>query len=206
MKMKLILLVASVGYCAMTQTPADGVPAWFYYWSQTSANGVPSGVKMVYSSTGSDGLSWYDYFNDTIIITPSALIERTTHPDSHKKGIDVFGWVTRHELKHRTQLRHFWPINWIAADDKDSDWLPDDIENDAKGKAYMPGRNYDPTKQKTFKDEWGLWGDTNAYVFDVEDICIRSQTDPYGWDIIWVTGSADHQDWSNPGKNSKNKN
>lgn len=68
----------------------------------------------------------------------------------------------------------------------------------------MPGRPYDPTKLTTYRDAFGYNGGGPEYwIKDQEDINMRSQTPPYNLDQLWVNGSANSIDWSNPGKNSK---
>ena len=66
----------------------------------------------------------------------------------------------------------------------------------------MPGWPYDPTKVATRLDTIGYG--TDPMINDVEDIAMRSQSLPgYPLDILWNNGSANDQDWANPGKNSK---
>lgn len=64
----------------------------------------------------------------------------------------------------------------------------------------MPGRPYDPTKAATYPDTIGYGEDP---LRDIEDICMRSQVSPYELDILWENGSANNEDWANPGKMSK---
>jgi hypothetical protein len=102
-----------------------------------------------------------------------------------------------HELKHHYQNVDFWPNEYDISNDFDQDGIPDDIEA-----TYMPGRPYDPFLYASYLDEIGYGVNP---IPDAEDICMRSQSYPYGLTILWVNGSADHLDWSNPGKQHKNQ-
>jgi len=165
-------------------------PNWYYYWSQTIANN--SNTTMIYDGPGR---STYDFFdNHRIKIRNDASLTQIAAWGT-PRGIDTFAWTTAHEAKHHTQLTGFWPNGWIAAEDDDIDWLPNNQET-----TYMPGRAYDKSNAATFPDTIGYGTDP---IPDVEDICMRSQTAPYNLDQLWNNGDADDVDWANPGKNSE---
>ena len=164
-------------------------PNWYYYWSQTSANGANS--TMLYTNCSR---SFYDYFSGrTIYIANDAALTQIAAWGA-PKGIDCFAWTTLHEAKHHAQLTGFWPVNWISSDDVDVDWIPNTLEPN-----YMPGRPYSPTNSATYPDTIGYGANP---IPDAEDINMRSQVSPYGLDSLWSNGSANTEDWSNPGKNS----
>jgi hypothetical protein len=143
-------------------------PNWYFYWLQTSANKTNTAVEYVgpvFSSYNYAEIKLGDPASTTSVASWGT-----------PKGIDCFGWVTAHEAKHHTQITGFWPINWLAASDSDSDWLPNDQET-----TYMPGRNYDPNNAATFADVIGYGQNP---IPDFEDICMRSQASPYGLDSL----------------------
>ena len=173
----LLFVVISIGCCIMAQ-------------------------QVQYSSTGLNGTgkSYYDFTSKTVYIANDVV--NLTGPSiwGHPKGIDFFSWTMKHEKKHHEQLAHFWPDGvWDYLKDADQDWIPYEFEG-----TYMPGRNYLPYNARTFPDEFG-YDPSHTNIYDFEDICIRSQTAPYGVDMLWVNGSSNHLDWSNPGKQSKDK-
>ncbi len=162
-------------------------PNWFYYWGKTSAN--KANTKLVYINSTR---SFYDYFNEqTIFLANDAACSQIVAWGT-PQGIDCYAWTTAHEAKHHSQTTGFWPVRWRAEDDIDSDWLPNNIET-----SYMPGRLYSPTNAATFVDTIGYGQDP---IPDIEDINMRSQTSPYGLDQLWNNGSANAEDWANPGK------
>ena len=114
------------------------------------------------------------------------------------KGIDCFGWTMGHEKKHHKFRMHFWPGDYDVSLDFDRDGLRDTMEA-----TLMPNRPYDPNKRATYPDTIGYGV---SPIPDGEDICMRDQDDPnYGLHILWINGSADEKDWSNPGKQHKDK-
>jgi len=168
----------------------SGTPNWYFYWSQTSAN--KANTTMVYSN-GLDR-SFYDYFNGRKIVLGNGAAGTQISAWGTPKGVDTFAWVTAHEAKHHTQSTGFWPINWDGTQDTDSDWLPNNQEA-----TYMPGRPYVTNNPTTYPDTIGYGVDP---IPDAEDIDMRSQTAPYNLDQLWTNGSANGEDWANPGKNS----
>jgi len=160
--------------------------------------------QVVYSSEGLEGTkrTYYDrttqtiYISDDVVLKPIAVW-------GNCEGIDSFGWTMGHEKKHHNQFMAFWPNGeYDPNKDYDGDWIPDDMEE-----TYMPGRPYDPYLKYSYLDEIG-YGENP--ILDREDICMRSQipvivgtTTNYPLDILWINGSADHLDWSSPGKQTK---
>lgn len=169
-------------------TPAG--PNWFYYWRQTTANKANTTMEYLAGAR-----SYYDYLNGRKIVLRDDASGTQIAAWGTPKGIDCFAWTTAHEAKHHTQLTGFWPTSYDSANDGDVDWLPNSQET-----TYMPGRNYSPTNANTFQDTIGYGQNP---IPDVEDICMRAQVSPYNLDALWTNGSANSQDWANPGKNSK---
>jgi hypothetical protein len=149
---------------------------------------------MVYTSTKR---SHYDYFdNRTIKIGDDASFSQIAAWGT-PKGIDCFAWTVAHESKHHLQLTSFWPKTWVAKEDIDFDWIPNEQET-----KYMTGRIYSPTNKFTFFDTIGYGQNP---IPDYEDICMRSQESPYALDQLWINGTANKEDWANPGKQAKTK-
>lgn len=178
-----------------------GSPNWYYYWGLTAANKTGT-TRVTYFKTFSDR-SKYEFAEDKIYLADGAA---ATGVQAHgaPKGIDCYAWATAHEAKHRSQLQGFWPSGRDPFNDQDQpapDFIPDNIEP-----TYMPGRPYNPTKQSTYPDDIG-YGEAPD-IRDTEDIAMRSQSGQngvYPLDVLWENGTADASDWSNPGKNSKQK-
>ncbi len=174
-------------------------PNWYHYWMQTPANRT-NGYATVYNN---GQRSFYNFLSDRKLYisndAPSLGIPAWGSP----VGIDTFAWATAHEAKHHTQLPAFWP-GGVYDSNQDKDAPEGDHIRDSQEANYMPGRPYDPTKQHTYPDTIGYNGGGAGFLIrDAEDINMRTQTPPYGLDQLWVNGSANSSDWSNPGKNSK---
>jgi hypothetical protein len=174
-------------------------PNWYVYWGQTSA-GV-SGGTMYYN--GPIGSHYHFPGTNRILLGDDASKSQLAAWGS-PKGIDCYAWAVRHELKHHHQLTGFWPTGWVSALDINGDMIPD-----AQEATYMPGRNYHARPDATFPyatypDEFG-YDPSKPEINNWEDINMRSQTAPYGLDLLWTNGSADAEDWANPGKNNKDK-
>jgi hypothetical protein len=126
------------------------------------------------------------------------LMTAITTPGKVWQGIDTFGVIVKHELKHRENMNIWWPNGWpsvgwfdannngtqdpneMLTTDMDHDYIPDQKEQ---------GMGYDKTKRKThflqFPQDF-MW-DEHHYVYKFAE---------NGWTI----GSADTQDWAKPGK------
>ena len=96
-------------------------------------------------------------------------------------SIDWFGHVCRHEAQHVTDLTAWWPSgppidadgDGVTDNDADGDLVPDTLE---------PSLGYDPNLLDTDGDGYR----------DVEDHAYDNQPS-------WTYGSADTEDWANPG-------
>jgi len=66
----------------------------------------------------------------------------------------------------------------------------------------LTGRPYNPTTKTTYKDTIGYINDNeDGPIDDDEDMCMRIRYYPHGVDMLWTNGTADNDDWANPGKN-----
>lgn len=166
-------------------------PNWYYYWMQTSAK-----INYTNVSYYNEYRSGYDIISKRVYIGFGAAEENILSWDL-ADGIDSFAWTCAHEDKHRRQAANFWASAYDASLDRDGDWIPDQLES-----QYMPQRPYDSTKKATYNDSIGYGEDP---IPDIEDICMRCQSAPYEIDSLWQNGSADAEDWSNPGKQSYDK-
>jgi hypothetical protein len=163
------------------QNPSSD-PNWYYYWSQTSAssgNHEYEDRDDVYGSyTPGD-----DHFH---ICNPARLRNDNTNND----GIDCFAETCIHENLHQTH----WE-NWHNEPDNDGDWLPDWYED--RGQDGIPNTNdagegngqYDPGEPSDVNNH-DTDGDGRD---DEEELC-------YDAEHNWAAGSADSEDWANPGK------
>ena len=102
-------------------------------------------------------------------------------------GIDNFAWTCRHEHRHLETLSAWYPNGYNAAIDLDADAIPDAQEAALGGTQQNPlnGGPFTPGVLDSDADGWR----------DVENYTIATQTP-------WIEGSADSEDWSNPGHQS----
>jgi len=168
--------------------PGGGTPNWYYYWYQTTAKyGTP------YYDPGSavghtnyvDG-AWRAYvgYNDNEGYTPPDGDNKHNHLD----GIDHFAWVCRHEARHVTTLTWWWPGGYPLTGDNDDDLLPDTSE--LPDSAALGGTWENPQSGGPF--EAGDEDTNNDGWIDGENYVMCTQ-------VSWNEGSADSQDWANPG-------
>jgi len=162
---------------------------WYYYYKQTEAH-----VGCLFTHDGSQCSS-----NDNPDYTPYVgsmsnphSVLTYTHPCGSEiknsgdilYGIDVFGWASRHEMKHHNDYTSWWGAGGVvAADDLDNDKVRDNLE------ASFPcndGGPYDPTKQNTYEDS-GFW-----YGWDDQTECMFTQD-------TWVKETHQSIDWAFPG-------
>jgi hypothetical protein len=97
------------------------------------------------------------------------------------RHIDLFAMTCRHERQHQTDYDTWWrPIGGYGQNrhlDADSDFVPSSIE---------PSLGLDSLNK--FSNPWGA--------DSVSDFEYRG----YNSECIWLRGSADQYDWSNPGR------
>jgi len=197
--------------------PDGDVPNWFYYWSQTSAaQALPDFVSMRYDPAGGGRdeddwlLGYYTWgetpYSDaahTFFICPPACEADVRiwpgRPDltDPTDGIDTFARVVLHELQHLLDYHEWWAAGddpeewgyeWHYDEDKDEMVVTDprDRDGDRMPDLIEPSHGCDPTKYSTFGRMVGR---------DSEVTARRAE-----WN--WLIGSADGEDWANPGKNS----
>lgn len=156
-------------------------PNWFFYYTQTAAN---KGT-MHYNGNGNycdfnDNPTYPAYLDNAMdtYSTPQAganANQTLTH-------IDAFAWSARHEWRHHEQATMWWGAGgYVAAQDTDRDWVPDNLE---AGFGAGEGGPYDNTMADTHAD--------GNLVSDVERHCVHTQE-------VWAVGSADGEDWAHPG-------
>ncbi len=167
------------------------VPNWFYYWLQTSAAQGHS-AAIHYDPAMSAPGQFRGYTNpelaDRIYIgdifrNSSYLTNPLT--GTCVEGIDKFAWVIRHEWQHLLDYWDWWGEDGIDPDrDLDRDFIPDDREADL---------GFDPNSRDTYG--MGLRDGDPDYWDDSEITAYRAQE-------LWPVGSADEEDWADPGKQS----
>lgn len=189
--------------------PGGSEPNWFYYWKQTSAAVGPvryGGASPLCSTGASRDLGYYrsTIFDSVFYICnlrnlgdDFPFIAKKDNNgalgDVSVKGIDTFAVACRHENAHYSHFQTWWKQyrttdkfkdtnrNGILDSkeqdlDKDGDLVPDAIES---------GAGLDPHNKNTF----GIGPDGD----DEELLCWMAET---GWSV----GSANSEDWANPGK------
>jgi hypothetical protein len=167
-----------------------GSPNFYHYWSQTTAN-FGTHVYAAGSGTGFtsfEGGQWVAHISDAQGHTAGGTW-------GNAEGIDLFANLTRHEEQHRLDLNAIWaggPV--VAADDLDAEWLKDAMEP-----TLFPGRPYIPTDPDTYPDKFNyLPPPPYRPLLDVEDYAL-------GREAAWTNGSANDQDWVDPGMQHRTK-
>jgi len=153
----------------------SGFPNWYEYWSQTDATAVG---HMYWAACGNPyGRTLWDTDHWQAYISYDAN-EGQDNPLFDEEGIDFFAVVCRHEAEHVSHCTEWWPDNYDEGEDGDGDGIPDDEE---------AGLGYDPEELDTFiEDDWPN---------DCEHYCEANRAS-------WGVGSADDEDWANPGHQS----
>jgi len=164
---------------------------WFYYWRQTDAF-QPSGL---YDSPGEycggDTCGAYIHYQLLYWVCDCAseyvrLFECAGQPVI--RGIDSFAGVCIHEHRHMVLWRDWYmerpdgsppPYDPILDSPIDLDNFPDVLEEDP---VWDPNNEYSPWF-------WDTDGDERS---DFDELCYKEECN-------WIVGSADYQDWANPG-------
>lgn len=161
--------------------PSGSEPNWFYYWKQTSA-ALGHGDAILLDTCRYWGyFDGYDYPAKANVIYLCDWGEgpySSTNPYTGKvvEGIDHYASTVLHEWTHLENYHDWWPGGYDRSKDTDRDLVPDTREA-----AY----GMDPS----MKDTFGL---------GFRDCEIPA----YLQEHTWPNGSADREDWSDPGKQS----
>ena len=174
-----------------TNHPGGTTPNWYYYYKQTSAYAGAVSYDAAY--TGSSGYCDFTNGQWSAFVGPGIATYIGPSTWGSPKYIDAFAWICRHEMRHVDQFTYLWgrTTDRNATDDADGDWLPDT-------KEATLNRGYYPTKYASYWDDVGY---NENPIPDREDLCMRSSTAPYNLAQLWTNGSADGEDWADPGKN-----
>jgi hypothetical protein len=186
-----------------TNHPGTGsgvTPNWYYYWDQTSATygthtyrGAAGTGQTVPGQQAGTFVSYIDA--EACLYHPNGDILGW----GPAEGIDYFAWICRHEAKHLADLSGWWPQGWHWWEDGDrtnpqvipgvmGDWIPDILEP-----TILPGHPYDPNDGASQADTFNYGQDP---LLDIEHYCLSTQAQ-------WINGSADSQDWAEPGHQSQ---
>jgi len=174
--------------------PSGRIPNWFYYWKQTPAAQGHAGA-MTYDEDCTDA---YGYFSGWSSAADSSGIyicplfnsgSSYTNPVTGKfsRGIDFYAAIVRHEWTHLENYHDWWPQGYRATDHDDGSWDPDpadrdkDLVRDSREAAYGLSSRTQDSLGFGFRD---------------------SEYPPYLQMDTWANGSADRQDWADPGKQS----
>ncbi|MFO7917167.1 MAG: hypothetical protein R6V13_03700 [Anaerolineae bacterium] len=198
-------LSLSGGTAASAGDGVNQIPNWFYYWRQTSAAQGLGEDQILYGGDGRDRIEGEteDGEEITIVVMGSYkgyYADDHEHPDANRiyvydlgvidftytnfitelvyEGIDAFGCIVRHERTHMENYQDWWaPDGYLdqrAVKDEDGDCVPDELEE---------GLELDPKD----KDTWDIGMDDEEYL-------------AYTAETNWGRGSANDEDWANPGK------
>ncbi|MHB1293800.1 MAG: hypothetical protein ACYC4R_02275 [Anaerolineae bacterium] len=174
--------------------PDGSVPNWYYYWLQTAA-AQGHAASIIYDA----GCSDYGYYNgfgtpaeaDVIYVCDiMASGNPSTNPLTGKvtEGIDLFAATIRHEWTHLENNKDWWADGgYVSRADADGNWLPD--LRDADGDLVRDDREAAYGASPRTKDTLGLgFRDCEIPAYLQED--------------TWTNGTADKEDWADPGKQS----
>ncbi len=166
-----------------TNNPDGSMPNWYYYWTDTRAAQGHAGA-IIYDGACHDygyydGLGDLAKANQIYVCDIFASGNPSTNPLTGKvtEGIDLFAATVLHEWTHLENRKDWWgAASYDPSLDADRDLVKDDREA-----AYR----LNPRVQDTF----GLgFRDCEVTAYLQED--------------TWPTGSANSEDWSDPGKQS----
>lgn len=174
-----------------TNHPGQGIgvtPNWLFFWLKTSAAfGTP-----IYDPNEPNTTIRYQSGTWVAVLCPLnndpyVLPSGDPNQGIQIDGIDAFAWACRHEGRHVQTSTMWYPQDYQGDLDADRDWMPDSQEPILGGTQQQPtnGGPFNPILMDTDGD--GLRDD--------EDYTIATQS-------TWEIGSADNEDWSNPGHQS----
>jgi len=166
-----------------SNNPDGSVPNWFYYWKQTSAaQGHANAMR--YDANCKTGILGYfegygDRSKENVIYICNLGDFKTvnTVTGRYTEGIDTFAHVVLHEWTHLKNYHDWWgESGYDETFDRD-----EDLVRDSRESAYK--------MNPKLKDSFGLgFRDVEYPAYLQED--------------TWPMGSANHEDWAHPGKQS----
>jgi hypothetical protein len=196
-----------------TQNPdgISGIPNWYYYWKQTSAD---FGIHQFNGPSCQPG--WFGYYSH-LVIAPNFIVCPSARGNCGKVGrfpnqpeaigIDCFAVTALHEGSHMEHYQSWWSggksgnritsmsmggfqqcVSFRQANpnnqlvDCDEDDVPDSLE---------PGLGLDPNR----KLSTGLAGDPCLSNHIDDEHCLA-----YLAELNWTLGAGNSQDWSEGGK------
>jgi hypothetical protein len=164
--------------------PGGTTPNWYYYWKQTSAYigavGYDGSSPHGHCLWDAPNYSAYVGSQDHDSYTPGSPGDNAGNT---LEGIDNFAWTCRHEWKHHINLSNWWGAGGhVPAQDGDGDGIKNDPYE--LNMTSADGGPFDITKYDTFPTDW-----LNN---DHERQTVVTQSH-------WGEGSADTEDWANPG-------
>jgi hypothetical protein len=204
--------------------PKGPTPNWFHYWMQTKARaGVPAdfvryrgqGPTCAYTEvqtvkgkerrrTVADAYAVYWFGDRHITMCDLAMPDlffigwNPLGADFAPEGIDLFGATILHEKQHHDDYWRWWSTGYRTADDSpDEDHIPNQIEK------YVPVPSQVRTRRKCFDRK--IQGPCfNPKLYDSFGYKINDEH-YLAWAAMyrWPMGSADREDWSCPGKQTR---
>ena len=158
-----------------------------YYFAQTKAGNVRNDyLRFRYDSE----VSGTDYTKSPYIYYVGCLNTSETIPYGANardtlSSIDLYAWAMRHEKQHHLNYTQWWGSAYDEALDADTDRIPNVIESQIptslSGQAFYPNNSHSHTDPKYENNN-----DDEVYT------CLKAE--------VWRVGSANHEDWSKPGK------
>ncbi len=167
-----------------------GSPNWFYYWMQTSAKKG----SIIYTNTTGAFTTWdnpsYTCYTGSDGSGAYTTPQLGANANTTLYGIDRFAWRVRHEWRHHEQMVAWWGSSgYDLSKDGDLDRVPDNLE---AGMSSAAGGPFDKTLMDTYPNDGNLTD-------DMERNCVFTQD-------VWSVGSANGEDWGNPGMQHKTLN
>ncbi|MBN1974753.1 MAG: hypothetical protein JW787_14025 [Sedimentisphaerales bacterium] len=132
----------------------DSWPNWYYYWLQTV---IPLGSPYpTFIYWEGDYFNYFEMGTTNITLCDNSSTEYNAPYGTNNplQGIDLFAWRVRHESQHYQDSINLWGndlTDWLnnhvgktgPSDDKDGDYLPNQMEDVNLNSIYDAGDLYD---------------------------------------------------------------
>jgi hypothetical protein len=181
--------------------PADlPNPNWFHYWMQTKAN-VGLATDFVrfggqYRPCPDSAHAYYMYGQRFVVVCDLGsgiggfVGYNALAPGYYPEGIDWFASILLHEKQHHDNYWRWWSKGYDEILDTDGDDIPDLLEHTVPVPPIVRSKTHRTKFSPKAYDSFG---------YKINDEHYLAWAAGLNWDI----GSADNEDWSCPGAQTK---